>query len=75
MSRSGTDFPRAFLPARVFVWPVGTGDEAIWTVDLLFTLGCANNDNINQCGNAAQNRASKKAADLPTILLKGPPEH
>lgn len=70
MAGSGTDFPRAFLPAWVLVWPVGTGDEAIRTVDLLFTLSCANNDNIDQCRDLAQRWTNKKAAYLPTILLK-----
>lgn len=38
MAGSGADLPSAFFPAWVLVWPVGTGDEATWTVDLLFTL-------------------------------------
>lgn len=75
MARSGTDFPRAFLPAWVLVWPVWTGDEATWTVDLLFALSCANNDNISQSGNLAQGWFSKKVAHLPTIPLKDFPQY
>lgn len=68
MAWSGADFPRAFLPAWVLVWPFGTGDKATRTVDLLFTFSCANNDNINWCRN--QYWTKKKAAYLPTTLLK-----
>lgn len=70
MAWSGTDFPCAFLPAWVLVRPVGTGDEAIRTVDLLLTLSCASKDNIDKCRDLAQEWTNKKAAYGPTILLK-----
>lgn len=47
LSGGGTDFPRALLSAGILVGPVGTRDDAIGTVDLLFALSCANNDSIS----------------------------